>query len=71
MDLRQLRQKRGKSLEDVAAAVGTDAGNLSRIERGIQLPSGQLAQRIADFYGKKIHLIWCPKSEAGPEILTR
>ncbi|WP_250621161.1 helix-turn-helix domain-containing protein [Acinetobacter pittii] len=34
--LRQIRLKNNYSLAEVAAAVGSDAGNLSRIEKGNQ-----------------------------------
>lgn len=37
--IRALRTERGDSLETLAFEVGTDASNLSRIERGLQQPS--------------------------------
>lgn len=41
--IRQLREAQKKTLEDVANAIGTDAGNLSRVEiRGQQLPEPML-----------------------------
>lgn len=49
--LRQLRKQRGLRLVAVAAAVQTHPGNLSRIERGKQLPSLPLALRLSAFYG--------------------
>ncbi len=45
--IRALRKKRGESLEKVAFEAGTDASNLSRIERGIQQPSPELLRAIA------------------------
>ncbi len=36
--IRALRTERGDSLETLAFEVGTDASNLSRIERGLQQP---------------------------------
>jgi len=48
--LQQTRKSRGLSLEEVAAAVSTDATNLSRIERGIQPPKRELARRLFVFY---------------------
>lgn len=45
--IRALRQKRGETLESMALDVGTDASNLSRIERGVQQPSKELLQSIA------------------------
>lgn len=49
MNLREARQKRNKTLGEVAQAIGTDVGNLSRIERG-QMPDRDLAVRIVNFY---------------------
>jgi transcriptional regulator with XRE-family HTH domain len=45
--LRQRRKMLGKTLEDVAYAAETDAGNLSRIERDEQRPSLDLLEAIA------------------------
>lgn len=46
--IRALRQKRGETLESMALDVGTDASNLSRIERGVQQPSVELLRAIAN-----------------------
>lgn len=48
--IRELRTERQLCLEQVAAVIGTDTGNLSRIERGLQRPGPELAERIAKFY---------------------
>lgn len=45
--IRALRQKRGETLERIALEAGTDASNLSRIERGFQQPSIELLRAIA------------------------
>jgi transcriptional regulator with XRE-family HTH domain len=45
--IRVLRQKRGETLESMALDIGTDASNLSRIERGIQQPSTELLRAIS------------------------
>ena len=52
--LRKQREKQKTTLEVVAGAVGTDTGNLSRIERGLQVPSYPLAKKLSAFYGAKI-----------------
>ena len=44
--LRQAREKSGMTLQHLASLVLSDVGNLSRIERGVQIPSKDLAQRI-------------------------
>lgn len=49
--LRNERLRRGQSLATVAAAVGTDAGNLSRIENGKQRASPELAEKLAKHFG--------------------
>ena len=48
--IRCLRRERKLTLEQVAIVVGTDTGNLSRIERGQQVCGPELAERIARFY---------------------
>ncbi|HEY0924103.1 helix-turn-helix transcriptional regulator [Rheinheimera pacifica] len=45
--MRHRRKLLGKTLEDVAYAAETDAGNLSRIERDEQRPSLDLLEAIA------------------------
>lgn len=47
----QTRKSRGLSLEKVAAEVGTDQTNLSRIERGEQVPKPALACALYKYYG--------------------
>lgn len=62
----QTRNSRGLSLEKVAAAVGTDQTNLSRVERGTQIPRRELARALFEFYGGVIPLaaIYDPEYEA-------
>lgn len=50
MDIRALRKARGLTLKEVADEIGTDPGNLSRIERGVQPPGIALAKSLASFY---------------------
>jgi transcriptional regulator with XRE-family HTH domain len=45
--IRELRQERGLSLQEVAAKVGIASSHLSRIERGGTAPSFTVASRIA------------------------
>jgi len=49
-NLRETRQAAGLLLKEAAAKLETDPGNLSRIERGAQIPSIELAWRMADLY---------------------
>lgn len=52
--LKKARLKRELTLQQVSAAVGTDTGNLSRIERGIQIPSKELAEALVKYYDNEI-----------------
>lgn len=52
--LKAARLKRGLTLSEVAAAVGTDAGNISRMENGKQQPSPKTAEALAKFFGYEI-----------------
>ena len=55
--LRELREKRGLTLSEAAAQIGgMDPGNLSRIERGEQVPRRDTALKIRGFYKNKISL---------------
>lgn len=52
--LKTIRKERGLSLVELAAAVDLDAGNMSRIERGIQGVSPKLAEKIVKVFGEGI-----------------
>ncbi len=52
--LKQQRLARGETLEAVAFRAGTDASNLSRIERGQQQPSAALLEALARALGLKV-----------------
>lgn len=52
--IKACRIKRGQTLAQVAAAVGTDAGNMSRIENFKQRPSADMAERLARHFGYEI-----------------
>lgn len=54
LPIRTIRIKRGNTLSEVAKAVGTDAGNMSRIERGVQRPSPEMAEKLARHFGYAI-----------------
>ncbi|HXT04665.1 MAG TPA: helix-turn-helix transcriptional regulator [Casimicrobiaceae bacterium] len=50
--LRRLRISRGISQAEVGAAIGTDQGYVSRVERGEQGISPEMAARIVTFFGR-------------------
>lgn len=52
--LKQTRIKRGQTLADVSTAVGTNTGNLSRIENGMQKARPNLAEKLARHFGYEI-----------------
>lgn len=52
--LRKLRTEKGITISELAVAVQIDVGNLSRIERGIQLTSLENAKRIVDYFNGAI-----------------
>lgn len=52
--LRQAREQREMTISEVARAVETDPGNLSRVERREQRASPELAQRLARFFGYSV-----------------
>ena len=52
--LKQARLKREQTLQHVANAVGIDTGNLSRIERGLQVPSKELAEKLVKHFDNEV-----------------
>lgn len=61
--LQRTRKASKQTLEFVAAAVDSDTGNISRIERGIQTPSTALAKKLAKHFGPPLTeaQILCPE----------
>lgn len=53
--LRCLRKSQGMTLSHVASAVEIDPANLSRIERGQQIASLDVAERLVIFFSHKIN----------------
>lgn len=52
--LRLARERRDLTIVQVSAATGIDPGNLSRIERGCQTPSTDVAEKLAKFFGHEV-----------------
>jgi len=52
--LRSARLIRGLTIMQVAVGVNCDVGNLSRMERGLQKPSLDLAARLSEFFGSDL-----------------
>ena len=56
--LRSIRKAKGLNLEEVALPAGTDAGSLSKIERGLQGFSDESLGRIADVLETRLSQIY-------------
>lgn len=52
--LRLARERRRLTLKQVADAVAMDPGNLSRVERGEQVPSKELLAALVKFFGNLV-----------------
>lgn len=65
--LRKARIERGLTLADVAKTVGSDTGNISRIERGRQIPNRELISNLVSLFKEngitEIHLLYPERFE--------
>ena len=52
--LRKMRVEKKLTIAEVAIATQLDVGYLSRIERGMQVPSLETAEKLAKFFKGKI-----------------
>lgn len=52
--LYSVRKASGLTLQEVGNVVGVDAGNLSRLERGVQKASLKLAEKISKLFQGRI-----------------
>jgi transcriptional regulator with XRE-family HTH domain len=52
--LRRVREAKGQTIVEVCRAVGTDPGNLSRIENGKQRASTEVAEKLAKHFAGDI-----------------
>lgn len=72
--LKRLRTQRKHTLQEVADAIGTDTGNLSRIEAGRQ-KSLDLAAKLVDFFGREAiseaEILYPERYPAPPETDTQ
>jgi putative transcriptional regulator len=53
--LRQVRESKGQTIVEVCRAVGTDPGNLSRVENGKQKASTELAAKLTQHFENEIN----------------
>ena len=61
--LRELRQERGITQEELAEALGVTRQTIIAIEKGKYDPSLRLAFKIARYFGKKIEEIFEPDGD--------
>lgn len=61
--IRKARLQQQLNLSTAATVLGTNVGNLSRIERGLQAPSPKLALRICQVYRISLDDIYRPPVE--------
>ena len=54
---KSLRTAKGVSLRDLSHMTGINRGHLSRIERGIHVPSPRIVQAVADALGIDVEAI--------------
>ncbi|MBK0350865.1 helix-turn-helix transcriptional regulator [Leclercia adecarboxylata] len=52
--LRKARLKAKMTIQEVASSIKCDPGNLSRMERGIQRPSPEVAERLAKLFSAEL-----------------
>lgn len=68
--IRELRLAKSLTLEEVAYAAGTDGGNLSRIERGLQRCIPELLERIAGCLGVAVSELYLRAEQGASSKVT-
>lgn len=56
--LRELREKKGKTQNDVAEALGVTRSAIGAYENGIRTPNPDMMIRLAQYFGKSISYIF-------------
>ena len=69
--LTQTRKSRGLSLDVVAAEVGTDPTNLSRVEKGAQVPKRELARALYHYFDGVVPLGAIYDAEFSPPAASK
>ena len=62
--IRQLRKERGLTLNQLAALIESDVGNLSRLERGVQGYSDAILKKLADALSVPVAAFFADKAAA-------
>ena len=66
--IRTVRQEQGATLEKIALAAGTDAANLSRIERGTQGFTPEMIGRISKPLTLPVSALYSRVEQASPIV---
>jgi len=61
--IRKIRKARGLTLNQLAAEIGSDVGNLSRLERGLQGYSDQMLSKIAAAFAVPVAALFAEDDE--------
>jgi putative transcriptional regulator len=57
-DIKELRQSRGFTQDELAQRLGCSRVNISRYESGARRPRPEVAERIAALFGLRIEDVW-------------
>ena len=57
-NLRELREAKQLTQEDLAAEIGIASNSISKLERGISFPSGKTVDAISEYFGVDIGLLF-------------
>lgn len=71
MVIRRLRKSLGQTLEALAAMTGTDAANLSRIERGLQAYTPEWLEKVAQALGTTASALMVEAEESSDTAIAR
>jgi transcriptional regulator with XRE-family HTH domain len=63
--LREIRRLRNMTLQQLASMAGMQVGNLSRVERGMEMPRPRRLQRLADALNLPVTQVYAAIAAAG------
>ncbi len=69
-NIRALRQARGISISTLASDIGSDVGNLSRLERAAQGYSDEMIRKIAEYFGIHVSDLFTPDILLSPDAMS-
>ncbi|WP_144641360.1 helix-turn-helix transcriptional regulator [Bacillus cereus] len=67
--IKETRKKFGDTLQSLAEKINYDYSNLSKVERGVYIPSLDLLHKIATVYGMEICDLIVPSKLASKKVL--